>query len=344
MTVYYSKMEFPSYEWTTSNPKIDLILPYPPNAEFSWNQREGWARALIELGCLNQLFWVWDNPLLLEQLFDSLRYSEADFILIMCGDHHQYWLHDSEKKREFWRALKKPSVCHSIERILNNPFKDSLGKTRSALRAFDAFIYIDELSETLFSKKPSLWIPQYVDETVFRSTIPFEKRINKVYFRGKTKNYGIAGVYKDRRELLTALLKDNDFELSDSSINPMTISEAAGQKGSYRFVLNAPANCTGYSASLYEAMACGCVVFNYELSPEEVKSKALFKEGVHFISYNKDSVLDLLNKAKGALANYVDYKIMSEEALTETLEKHTIKKRALEVIDFINSNWDRLKK
>lgn len=344
MSVTFTNLEFPNFEWTSSSPKIDLVLPYSPAVEFSWNQREGFARALIDLGMLNQIYWVWDNEAILTNFFNDIKHSSADFILIMCCDHHQVWLHNTEQKRDFWRKLKVPSVCHSIERIIDSPFPDTLAKTKSALRTFDAFIYIDELADELFvqSKKPALWVGQYVDETVFKPYVPFNQRTNKVFFRGKIENYGIERVYKDRRRLFDALSQHPCFEFSNSSVNPLTMLDAAKLKASYRFVINLPATCTGYSASLHEALASRCVVFQYKLPREEYKSRALFKDNVHFISYDKDDTDGLIKLVQDAIENYADYEQVAQNGYEECLTKHTIKKRILEVVDFINANWQRL--
>lgn len=346
MNITFSSITMPYFSWTKSKPLIDLVLPHSPGISFSWNQREGWARALIELGYLNRIFWVWDNEQILNSFFADIKDSNADLVLIMCADHHQYWLHDNEKKRDFWRRFTKPVICHSIERVINSPFPDSIQKTQSALNTFDGFLYIDELSESLFTNtgKPSMWIPQYVDETVFKPTIPFEHRHSKIHFRGKITNFGITGLYEQRRLLYATLSGHPLFDFADASTANLTIQDAARVKALHKFAINLAANCTGYSASLYEILACGCVALQYKLPEKEIKSRQLFKNMIHFIEYDPYDIEGIISLAEEVTQNWKDYEIIARNGYEECLSKHTIKKRIQEVIEFIENNWHRLTK
>lgn len=328
--------------WGSSKPRIDLLLAGTPDGVFSWDQREGWARALMNMGMLNNVYWTRPQPAAVTQLFEDLRRSDADFVLLVCGDHHQYYLHDTKEKKSFWKILRKPSICHSIERVLASAFPDSETKTRSALETFSGFVYIDELSATLFEStgKPSLWIAQYADETVFRGEVPFAQRKNRVFFRGQTQSQSGGGVYQARKEILEKFIGDPRFAISEAYQNPLlTYAQAAKMKGEYRFVLNAPANCSGYSASLYEALACGCVVFQYRLPDIEVKSRRLFTNEVHYIEYDANDSKDLERKVQHALSHWRDYEAIASVGMQECLEKHTISKRLVEVIDFVQGYW-----
>jgi ADP-heptose:LPS heptosyltransferase len=330
-----------SFECSTSTPLIDIILPGPPGQPFSWGQREGWVHALIRAGMLNQVYWAWDNEKVIDQIMRALARSTADFVLVMSCDHHMPYLHDTPAKADFWRSLHLPVICHCAERILGSPFPDSKRKTFAALKVFDAFIYIDELSTPLFeaSGKPSLWVPQYVDEMLFRGNIPFDRRTNRIFFRGQLGDYGLPGVYQARIRLLQQLKGSPVFELSEAYRPLLTPAKAAEMKAGYRFVLSAPANCTGYSSSLYEALACGCAVFQYALSPSEVKSNSLFVPGRHFISYEANSPVELTAAAAHACNNWSDYAGVAREGMEECLAKHTISIRLREVIDFVARNW-----
>lgn len=334
------------HSWKSSSPKIDLILAGPQESAFSWNQREGWANTLTERGFLNNTFWVWDEPNIINYLFASLRQSSADFVLILSGDHHQYHLHNTLDKQFFWKNLNIPSICHCAERILDSPFRDSEQKSKSAIEAFDAFLYIDELSATLFdqSEKPSLWIPQYVDEKVFLSKLPFQNRKNRIHFRGKWDDYGIHGVYYLRRKLIEKIKNYDIFDISEAYKPLLTVDQAAELKASFRFVLNAPANCPGYSSALYESMACGCSTFQYELHEKETLSLSLFKPGVHFLPYNPEKIDEFLSEADYAIKHWQDYQQIAKQGMEECLEKHTINKRTSEILNFLETNWPRLSK
>jgi ADP-heptose:LPS heptosyltransferase len=344
-SLFANKLSFPSYSWTRSQPKIDLVLAGEPGSPFSWAQREGWARALIDLGMLNRIFWVWDNPNIITHLFESLKQTTADFVMILSGDHHQYHLHNTPEKKHFWKELKTPVVCHCAERILGSPFKDSEQKTRSALATFDVFVYIDELSASLFdqSGKPSLWITQYVDETVFVSKLPYEERKNQIHFRGQWDNFGIPGVYEKRRRLIERVKNNPVFDISEAYKPLLTIAQAVEMKAGFRFALCAPANCTGYAA-VYEALACGCVAFQYELFADEKRSRSLLNPGYHFISYDPEDMDKFISEAEYAVRNWQDFKQIAEQGREECLAKHTIKKRMNEILKFLEANWSKLLK
>jgi ADP-heptose:LPS heptosyltransferase/glycosyltransferase involved in cell wall biosynthesis len=333
------------FEWSTSRPLVDIILPGPPGTPFSWCQREGWVHALIRAGMLNRVYWVWDNAHVIRRMMQDLSQSEADFIFAMSCDHHMPYLHDSPEKVEFWRSLHLPVVCHCAERIVGSPFPDSEQKTTAALNVFDAFVYVDELSESLFQAvgKPSLWVPQYVDEMLYRGGA-FEGRTNKVFFRGQVANFGVSGAYAARARLLSYVRDNPLFELSEAYKPLLTPHQAAKLKASYRFVLNPPANCSGYSSSLYEAMAGGCAVFQYILPPAEVHSRRLFQPGRHFISYDEGNPAALAAQAAEACHNWQDYARVAREGMEECLSKHTIHRRLSEIIEFVTCNWQQVRR
>jgi ADP-heptose:LPS heptosyltransferase/glycosyltransferase involved in cell wall biosynthesis len=332
------------FEWSTARPLIDIILPGPPWQPFSWNQREGWVHALIRTGMLNQVYWAWDNEIVINQIMRSLSRSAADFVLAMSCDHHMPYLCDTPAKEDFWRSLHLPVICHCAERVEGSPFPDSLRKTSTALDVYDAFVYIDELSASLFqsSAKPSVWVPQYVDETLFRPWIPFERRTNRVFFRGQSSNNRLSGVYRARIRLLQHLRSNPLFDLSEAYRPLLTPAQAAEMKAGHRFVLSAPANCTGYSSSLYEALACGCAVFQHTLAPAEVRSGSLFIPGRHFISYRADDPEALANAAAIACQNWQDYAAVAREGMEACLAKHTILIRLREIVEFVSRHWERI--
>lgn len=332
------------FEWSSSRPRVDLILPGRPEQAFSWPQREGWAHALIEAGMLNNLYWVHDNERVIHRLFRSLSESSADFVLAMSCDHHMPFLQDTPAKVEFWRSLHIPVICHCAERIVNSPFPDSVSKTQKAIEAYDGFLYIDELAEALFGDKPAMWAPQYVDERLFRQLIPFAGRTNQVFFRGQLDNSGLSGVYRQRNLLIRHLAGDGNFCLSEAYRPMLTPAQAARVKAQYRFVLNAPANCSGYSASLYEALACGCAVFQYALPAEEVKSNRLFLPDKHFVLYDAGSPEEVAAKAAYACRHWRDYAAMAEAGMQECLARHTISRRLAEVVRFVEDNLQRLQR
>jgi predicted O-methyltransferase YrrM len=340
------RLLFVGGSWAQSKIRIDLILVGMPDRPFAWHQREGWVRALTELGLLNQIYWVWDSSAVIDHLLQSLRQTSADFVLIMCGDYHQYHLHNTPEKQDYWGKLKIPVVCHCCEKIFGGPFTDSEQRTRSALETFDAFLYSDELCSQLFqqSGKHSLWIPRYVDETIFTGSLPFEKRRQRIFFEGRADNFGIDGAYEQHSSLVERIKNNPAFDFFGGFKPSPAITKSAEIKAGYCFVLNTPANCPGYSVSLYEALACGCVVFQYELPRMEKRSLALFKPGCHFLTYDPNDIEGFIAQAENAVGNWRDFERIAEQGREECLAKHTIKKRVGEILGFLETNWSQLSK
>src|SRR4051812_42316155 len=97
--------------------KIDLILP---PGRHSWNLDEGWAYTLKELGLLGEARQA--TPDNWDEILETLKTSTSNMILLMGGDHHLHFLHDTPKKRDRWANLKMPTVCFCYESILDSRF------------------------------------------------------------------------------------------------------------------------------------------------------------------------------------------------------------------------------
>lgn len=260
-------------------------------------------------------------------------------MLLSAGDHHMHFLHNTEAKQGFWKSLKAPTLCLCTERVLNSPFPESEEKTRSALRAFDAFFYFDEFAQALFreSGKPSKWAPQFADEMLFRPRHNYEDRLNRLYFRAQVMNFGLEGVYSARRALVDAVRNHPCFDVHEATKNSwLTPVQYAEKLAEQRFVFRTPSNCPGWVENFWTAMASGCVVFHQALPADEVKSRPLLVPGKHYVEYDMSNPQALLKQAEDAVKNWGDYRHISENAVAVFRERFTVRHIIADMLQFMD--------
>src|SRR5437762_10882940 len=127
---------------------IDLILP---PGRHSWTLEEGCAYNLKQLGMLGQVKQA--TPDNVSEILDYASSSRANMVLLMGGDHHLHFLHDTPKKRQRWAHLKMPVVCFCYESILDSRFPGSAEKSQSAIDAFSHFVHCDEKDASFFEER-----------------------------------------------------------------------------------------------------------------------------------------------------------------------------------------------
>ena len=302
--------------------------------------------AAESLGWSFQTFWVRRDKPDVRRLIKDLHKYAPDWILFLGGDHHLFPIHQHPDDRRRWQDLPIPKICNCDERILGSPYPDSLLKTASALSTFDAFIYSDEGSATLFEaqSKPHLWWSQYVDPFTFRGKLPFGKKEPQVYFRGQLDPAGQREVYRERFRVIDAVRGKPGFFLEEAYKPLLPIREAVSRKDRYAVCLHAPSNCPGMVSSFYEGAALGCLVLQYRLPDSLPKSRALFQAGKHFVEYDAAQPELLPKKVQEILSHLGDYEQIARQGQEETLSKHTIPHRLQELERFVNTHWDQLKK
>ncbi len=312
--------------------KIDVVLP--PGFH-SWNVSEGWINSLKESGLLGNIFKVSE-----ENHFGLIKYLEqpdSDLILLLGFDHHLKFLHYSDELKKIWKKADIIKVLVAQETVVQNCYPDNEKLTASAIQCVDLIIYNSAGDKHFFDKfsVPSLWQPFGVDAGIFNSNINFNNRINKAYFRGKTKPIGMPGTYLRRRELLRQLLDNNlieykEFEYKDN------LKSIVDEFNSYKIAVNLPAVFEGFTTRTFEAMACGCLLITPR--PKNIAEENLFKNGEHLIYYNPDSDTDVIEKIKWTQSNEVIAARIAENGRKEVLQKHTLRNRLKNILNEIENN------
>ncbi|WP_417730319.1 glycosyltransferase [Rosistilla oblonga] len=290
----------------------------------AWNWCESWIHAFRDLGIDHKAYHVKNDERSVRDFFAGLKQQTFSHVLLSGGDQHLSFLHDADWKKDCWAALDASTICVCMERIVDSPFPDSLLKTQSAIQAFDAFVYVDEFADSLFSSagKPSKWTTQFADHTLFRSRRPFILRKSKLYFRAQLSNFGIEGVYDERRRLIEAVRDQPMFQINGKLLSPHRYARELGKQ---RFVLRAPSNCPGWVDNFWNAIASGCVVFHHALPVDEVRSNRILIPETHYLSYDINDPDALCRRAVEVAKNWKDYVHVGEAARQLFLSHHTVR-------------------
>lgn len=311
--------------------RIDLVLP---PGRHSWNLGEGWSRTLQRLGWLGSVFHAHDRNC--NQIFDHIRHSKSDLIILMGGDHHLSFLHDTEAKRDVWRGIRMPSLSICYETILDTMFPGSIEKSRSAAQTFSHFAVCDEKDEAFFAEigAPVTWMPQCADpETFFPDSTP---RRPLIFFRGK---YDLALHYQVRSNLLKRLQMEPTFHFMDKEVDDETLTT------SYRTFLgtvNLPGVFMGYNVRTFEALASGCILLQHHI-PERPKNHALFSDR-HLLLYSSDHPDDLVRLTRDIVSAPGDYAALAADGREAFLSGHTIEHRIRQLVGFVDDSWKHSRK
>jgi hypothetical protein len=305
----------------------DIILP---PGRHSWNLDEGWIATLKRRNQLGNVF----RPEIKDAnaFLMGLRNTKSDVILIMGGDHHLEFLHDTPKKKAIWLNLRTPSVCIGFESILTNRFPRATEKSESACETFSHYTYADEADYEFFKDKkiPSLWLSQCVDEYKFSGG--GDRGEGGIFFCGKT---GIEKRYEKRTAILDML--------GDRLLSPTTEVDAEILAQGYRenlFAINPPGQFRGYNVRTFEALASGCLLFQARENNRQ-KTNEMFVDGQEIILFDPDSTSDLLNKYEYYLNNRAEALRIANNGQLKCRNEHTIDVRVDSIEKFLIASYEK---
>lgn len=331
---------------TSNNPRIDIVLP----EGHSWFVREGYVDAIKHFGVFNKLFYV-NAEKSNDDLFRYLKSPESDFIFLMNTEWHAQYLHNNCDWQKRWNDNNLKKILFSFE-CMNNPtikrnnmwWADNISAIENAMKSVDAIVFAHEIDEELLAKygKPVLWQPFAIDEQLFPKPKKYLDRISKGFFRGKTTPYYYEDTYSDRRKLIESLKSCKNVELFDSYQNEKgTTRERAEnfirEMNDYRIVLGLPSLSPTMVVRPFEAMASGAVFFQNNIQGK--RSNKLFEHRKNIIFYDKENTKNLIQQINYVLENPELGEQIAEKGYQEVLERHTIKHRINEVLDWIQHDY-----
>lgn len=126
---------------------------------------------------------------------------------------------------------------------------------------------------------PTYWLPSWSDTTMFKNP----------GYGGISDRLGFYGDTKDRADFL-----DQDDGLIEHFRTPIYIDDPVKKVHSlceemckYEMIVNPPGRCfNGFTGRIWEAMACGRMVFQYLNEATMFKSVKLFKDGVDVVYFH----------------------------------------------------------
>jgi predicted SAM-dependent methyltransferase len=305
--------------------KIDLILP---PGRHSWNLDEGWEQTLREMGLLREVKQA--SPKNADEILQWATRSDANLMILMGGDHHLYFLHDDARKRKLWEGVRPATVCFCYESILNSKFPDSEKKSGSATEAFSHFVYCDELDEAFFQRRgvPAIWLPQCVDHRRFHPPAGGKPRAPLVFFRGKLdQQFG----YEQRRRTLEFLKKE---QLLATCENEISTSQLMDEYRKHALAINLAGNFGGYNVRTFEALASGCVLFQF-LPENRPKNNKLFEHGKHLLNFSGDGLEKLAGMIREIQKHPEQGARIADAGRAECLANHTIERRIQQITEFV---------
>jgi len=306
-----------------SRPRVDLVFTHGLHG---WHLREALTMTLEKAGCLNRVFRV--SPDSSGPLFKYLKTGgEADFILAMGGDHHLWFLHDTEEKRAFWRQYRGLRVCNSFESTRDSLYKKYVPRVTTALEAFTHFVHSDEVDAPIFEHAgvKSLWWPQATDHRMFAADSPSAKRLPKVFFCGKLWNE-----YPMRKAIIEALQSANLV----ASTSGISTGELVLNYNRFMFAINPPGVLGGFNVRAFEAMSCGSLMLQF-LPSGRPRNNALFEHGKHLFYFDGMNPKGLRELVQQAIAHPDEAAAIAERGREETLAHHTLEIRLRQLVEWL---------
>ena len=335
-----------------STPKVDVVLPMG----HSWFVRGGYVQALRHFGSLGREFQVSEGESN-QGLFDYLKNPKCDLLFLMNTDWHAPYLHNSREWRQRWRENNVTKLLFSFE-SMNNPvirqsekwYADTMNAVNFAMECVDGVVFAHEIDEELFGKfgKPIIWQPFAIDEEIFPEPKEYLKRKNRAFFRGKATPFYHEVTYDTRRHLMERLHRQPNIDIYDgynfddyNETGTKTLEKNQKfihEMNEFQVTLALPSLSPTMVVRPFEAMASGCVVFQNQVQGK--KSQQLFGDGKHLIMYDAQDAEGFIEKIDHILKNPEKGRQIAQNGYEEVLEKHTIKHRVLDVLNWVNeTKW-----
>ena len=323
--------------------RIDFIYP----SLFAWCYGTGFGKAMEKLGVLHRSFPLSPGDNSAASLFEYLNNGpESDLILIMTGDAHLPFIHDTPQKRQIWKQIHIPKLNLAGEPIINTVWEGNVTKTLSALECFDYWLAVDERDIGFLKRFVNnvSYVNGWIDENTFQISTPYQKRKARLMFRGYLSDDGIPGAMSERKRILNSLINANRIDNYPNKIDqsydlPFEFIKLLNE---YQAILNLPSthggelHSWGYSSRIYEVLACGSLLFNYRIRLQHFTSH-LFEEYEDFIPFDIDD-------ESGLIASIDKYLAQEEASASErialrgrekVLALHTAEKRVQQIIRYI---------
>jgi predicted SAM-dependent methyltransferase len=108
----------------------------------------------------------------------------------------------------------------------------------------------------------------------------------------------------------------------------------------HAFAINLPGNFGGYNVRTFEALASGCVLFQF-LPENRPRNNKLFEHGRHLLNFSTNDLPKLASLIHEMRANPEQARLIAEAGRQECLAHHTIETRIRQVIEFVTESYHK---
>jgi glycosyltransferase involved in cell wall biosynthesis len=255
-------------------PRIDVVLQATGNHAHAASH--GIVNSLSRLGMLGRVFrpraeWGQTEPRDDDGLFDYLAAPGSEFMLFLGFDWHSQPLHSSTR----WRQRIRTSPCVKVgylHETLRNGSEDERRDKMRALMSCHSLVDIiwhaspseaDYIEALIDRSRPVVASDFAVDTEFFACLRDTSERSGFAFFRGKLKPFTHPSQYQERRELVELLDGQGLVDVKDYDPAGFGDSQLVEEYNSYRVCIDPPSVFAGPTTRVFEALACGCLVFSH---------------------------------------------------------------------------------
>jgi glycosyltransferase involved in cell wall biosynthesis len=300
-------------------PRIDVVLQATGNHAHAASF--GIVNALGRLGFLGRVFkpradWGAAEPKDDDGLFNYLSSPQNEFILFLGFDWHSQPLHASRR----WRRQIRMSPCVKIaylhETFRNGEEDERKEKRRVLLRCHSLVNIIWHasvseaglISEIIDNARPVVASDFAVDTEFFSLKREYRDRSGFAFFRGKWSPFTHPGQYQERRELVDHLVGLGLIDLKNYDPAGFDDERLVEEYNDYRICIDPPSVFAGPTTRVFEALACGCMVFSHvrnfseddmhKLSPNLRTFTSKYDLALQLIAIRDDSAVPTCDPAR----------------------------------------------
>jgi len=297
------------------SPRIDIVLQ--ATGTHAHAVSHGIVNSLHRLGLLGRVFrpnanWGEPAPLDDDGLFDYLSVPESEFILFLGFDWHSQSLHTSTRWRQRIRMSPIIKVGYLHETVSNGSEDEQRTKMRALISChslIDIILHaspaeVDYIGTLINHSRPVLASGFGVDIEFFKCQRSVDKRPGFAFFRGKVKPFTQPSQYQERRELIEYLQVRGLVDVMSYTPSDFSDAQLVDEYNDYKICIDPPSIFAGPTTRVFEALACGCVVFSHarNFSEEDVRK---FSPMLRTFSTKEDLVrqLEVMRDDAAAIAS-----------------------------------------
>ena len=305
--------------------KINFL--YRVGDAFPWSMGQGFINALEELGHtvtpflaqFNSVNQKPHNPKMLEFLK-----TPADLILVMGGGDKYCGFYADDSIIDFMTTTKVPRLTYFMESMFTR--KRTASRYERSIKCWSHIFTVDETDIVEIKNRGCQnveYAAGWVDEKVFRPMSEVRERVE----------FQFIGFPHIHRQPYIDYFKEH---LGMENNKYPTVEDYVGGINETRILMGLPSVFKGFTQRVSETLACGKVLLHPKLPDNLPLNKAIFKDKEHIVYY--DTMEEAVELGRYYSNNDEERKRIEKNAREEILNKHTIKMRAHQFINYVNEN------